>query len=191
MRTPARACGHWRTKEQERAGEGGTLKDSLAVGGTGVGEVPALGWGWGRVVERGRGEGGGGKGNAVVCKLATRLVVEDAARDCGATVVRTAVGEVHVARRIVELRAPIGGEGNGGVMYAALHVGRDAPVAAALVLALLARTGRRVSEWVAAAPRYAIVKAKLQRGTRNAERGLDDGDAALRNRLPEASPVPT
>src|SRR2546425_9418879 len=48
------------------------------------------------------------------------------------------------------------------------------PVAAALVLALLARTGRRVSEWVAAAPRYAIVKAKLARGTRNAARGLDD-----------------
>ena len=129
-------------------------------------------------------DGRGGKGSTlppmpplpavVVCNLSTSLVVEDAARDCGATVVRTPVGEVHVARKIVELRAPIGGEGNGGVMYAALHVGRDAPVAAALVLALLARTGRRVSEWVAAAPRYAIVKAKLQRGTRNAERGLDD-----------------
>jgi len=123
----------------------------------------------------------------VVCNLSTSLVVEDAARDCGATVVRTPVGEVHVARKIVELRAPIGGEGNGGVMYPALHVGRDAPVAAALVLALVARTGRRVSEWVAAAPRYAIVKAKLERGTRNAERGLDDVYAALRSRFPEAS----
>ena len=142
-------------------------------------------------------DGRGGKGSTlppmpplpavVVCNLSTSLVVEDAARDCGATVVRTPVGEVHVARKIVELRAPIGGEGNGGVMYAALHVGRDAPVAAALVLALLARTGRRVSEWVAAAPRYAIVKAKLQRGTRNAERGLDDVYAALRSRFPEAS----
>src|SRR5437667_303401 len=186
MGTPARACGHWRTKEQERAGEGGTLKDSLAVGG-------GRGGGYGRacggrgVWERGRGEGGGGKGNTVVCNLSTSLVVEDAARDCGATVVRTPVGEVHVARRIVELRAPIGGEGNGGVMYPALHVGRDAPVAAALVLALLARTGRRVSEWVAAAPRYAIVKAKLARGTRNAARGLDDVYAALRSRFPEAS----
>src|SRR5207253_2364817 len=142
-------------------------------------------------------DGRGGKGSTlppmpplpavVVCNLSTSLVVEEAARDCGATAVRTPVGEVHVARKIVELRAPIGGEGNGGVMYAALHVGRDAPVAAALVLALLARTGRRVSEWVAAAPRYAIVKAKLARGTRNAARGLDDVYAALRSRFPEAS----
>src|SRR2546428_13748018 len=72
-------------------------------------------------------------------------------------------------------------------MYPSLHAGRDAPVAAALLLTLLARDGRRVSELVAAAPRYAIVKAKVERGTRNAERGLEDVYAALRSRFPEAS----
>src|SRR5262247_2379491 len=91
----------------------------------------------------------------VVCNLSTSLVVEDAARDCGAELVRAAVGEAHVARAMIELGAPIGGEGNGGVMYTALHVGRDAPVGAALLLTLLARDGRKVSELVAAAPRYA------------------------------------
>ena len=129
---------------------------------------------------------GNGK-RVVVCNLSTSLVVEDAARECGAEVVRTPVGEVHVARAIVRLGAVIGGEGNGGVMYPALHAGRDAPVAAALLLTLLARDGRRVSELVAAAPRYAIVKAKAERGTRNAERGLEDVYAALRKRFPEAS----
>ena len=123
---------------------------------------------------------------SVVCNLSTSLVVEDAARECGAEVVRTPVGEVHVARTIVRLGAVIGGEGNGGVMYPALHAGRDAPVAAALLLTLLARDGRRVSELVAAAPRYAIVKAKAERGTRNAERGLEDVYAALRKRFPDA-----
>src|SRR2546428_1173550 len=72
-------------------------------------------------------------------------------------------------------------------MYPALHAGRDAPVAAALLLTLLARSGKRVSELVAAAPRYTIVKAKVERGTRNAERGLEDVYAALRRRFPEAS----
>ncbi|HVH68846.1 MAG TPA: phosphoglucosamine mutase [Gemmatimonadales bacterium] len=123
----------------------------------------------------------------VVCNLSTSLVVEDAAREFGAEVVRTPVGEVHVARKILALGAPIGGEGNGGVMYPALHVGRDAPVAAALLLTLLARSGTRVSELVAAAPRYVIVKAKLERGTRNAERGMEEIYAALRRRFPEAS----
>src|SRR5881396_707893 len=124
---------------------------------------------------------------SVVCNLSTSLVVEDAARECGAEVVRTRVGEVHVARAILRLAAVIGGEGNGGVMYPALHAGRDAPVAAALLLTLLARSGQRVSELVAAAPRYTIVKAKAERGTRNAERGLEDVYAALRRRFPDAS----
>ena len=131
--------------------------------------------------------GGTGGQGVVVCNLSTSLVVEDAARDCGADVVRTPVGEVHVARTIVRLGAAIGGEGNGGVMYPALHAGRDAPVAAALLLTLLARDGRRVSQLVSAAPRYAIVKAKAERGTRNAERGLEEVYAALRKRFPEAS----
>jgi len=139
-----------------------------------------------RAVLGGKREGGNGK-RVVVCNLSTSLVVEDAARECGAEVVRTPVGEVHVARAILRLAAVIGGEGNGGVMYPVLHAGRDAPVAAALLLTLLARDGRRVSELVAAAPRYAIVKAKAERRTRNAERGLEDVYAALRRRFPEAS----
>ena len=139
-----------------------------------------------RAVLGGNRDTGSGK-RVVVCNLSTSLVVEDAARECGAKVVRTPVGEVHVARAIFRLAAAIGGEGNGGVMYAALHAGRDAPVAAALLLTLLARDGRRVSEVVAAAPRYAIVKAKVERGTRHAERGLADVYATLRKRFPEAS----
>ena len=103
-------------------------------------------------------------GRSVVCNLSTSLVVEDAAREYGARVARAAVGEAHVARKIIALKAVIGGEGNGGVMYPALHVGRDAPVAGALVLSLLARERTTVSELVARAPRYTIVKAKVPRG---------------------------
>ncbi len=129
------------------------------------------------------GERGTGNGNrVVVCNLSTSLVVEDAARECGAEVVRTPVGEAHVARAILRLAAVIGGEGNGGVIYPALHVGRDAPVAAALALEWLARTGRPVSALVAAAPRYTIVKAKLPRGP-----ALEPVYAALRRRYADAT----
>jgi phosphomannomutase len=124
---------------------------------------------------------GSGRGPSVVCNLSTSLVVEDAARECGATLVRTPVGEAHVARKITELKAPIGGEGNGGVMYPALHVGRDAPVAAALALELLARAKRRISALVAAAPRYVIVKAKVPRGA-----ALERTYGALRRRFGDA-----
>ncbi|MEX2157673.1 MAG: phosphoglucosamine mutase [Gemmatimonadales bacterium] len=122
----------------------------------------------------------------VVCNLSTSLVVEDAAREFGTRVVRAPVGEAHVARKILKLGAAIGGEGNGGVMYSALHVGRDAPLAATLVLALLARDpgggGATVSELVERAPRYTIVKAKVPRGPR-----LEPVYAGLRRRFPDAA----
>jgi phosphomannomutase len=130
--------------------------------------------------------GGRASRRAVVCNLSTSLVVEDAAREFGAPVIRAPVGEAHVARKIIELNAMIGGEGNGGVMYPALHVGRDAPVALALVLSLLARERVTVGELVARAPRYTIVKAKLERGMRNAE-SMGQVYAALRADFPDAA----
>jgi phosphomannomutase len=98
----------------------------------------------------------------VVTNLSTSLVVDDAARPFGVEVRRAPVGEANVVEMMRETGAVIGGEGNGGVILPEVHLGRDAPVAAALVLALLAERGR-VSEVVNSAPRYAIVKAKIDR----------------------------
>lgn len=100
---------------------------------------------------------------AVVTNLSTSRVVSDAAAAHGTAVQLAPVGEVNVALAMLAAGATIGGEGNGGVILPALHAGRDAPVAAALVLHLVASTGQTVSELVAGAPRYAIVKDKLDR----------------------------
>jgi phosphomannomutase len=118
----------------------------------------------------------------VVVNLSTSLVVEDAARDFGARFVRAPVGEAHVARAMRDEGALVGGEGNGGVMLPALHIGRDAPLGVALILQLLMQSGHTVSELVGQHPRYAIVKAK---GPRGAElRPLYD---ALRARFSDAA----
>ncbi len=118
----------------------------------------------------------------VVVNLSTSLVVEDAARSRGARFVRAPVGEANVARAIRDEEALIGGEGNGGVMFPALHIGRDAPLGVALILHLLAATGATLSQLVAAAPRYTIVKAKGPRGPEL--RPLYD---RLRQRFPDAT----
>jgi phosphomannomutase len=101
----------------------------------------------------------------VVVNLSTSLVVEDAARRVGARVVRAPVGEANVARAIRDQKAAIGGEGNGGVMYPALHIGRDAPLGVALILHLVATSGVTVAGLVEASPRYTIVKAKGPRSS--------------------------
>jgi phosphomannomutase len=117
----------------------------------------------------------------VVVNLSTSLVVDDAAAAFGTMVTRAPVGEANVARAIQQTAAVIGGEGNGGVMLPALHVGRDAPLAAALVLDLLARTERSVADLVNGSPRYTIVKAKAPRGP-----DLDPVYAALGRAFPSA-----
>lgn len=119
----------------------------------------------------------------VVANLSTSLVVEDAAIQGGARFVRAPVGEAHVARAIRDEGALIGGEGNGGVILPALHIGRDAPLGVALILLHLVRETRPVSALVAAAPRYQIVKAKIKRGA-----DLHAAYVALRARFSDAAP---
>jgi phosphomannomutase len=118
----------------------------------------------------------------VVTNLSTSLVVDDAARAHGVVVERAPVGEANVVERMVARGAVVGGEGNGGVILPAVHLGRDAPVAAALALLLLADRGEPVSRIVDSAPRYAIVKAKVPRpaGT------LEPWYQALRRLVPGA-----
>ena len=118
----------------------------------------------------------------VVANLSTSLVVEDAARELGARFVRAPVGESNVVKTMQQEGARIGGEGNGGVILPALHLGRDAPLGVALILQYLARESRTVSALVAAAPRYRIVKAKVKRGA-----DLEKAYGALLERFPEAS----
>ena len=99
----------------------------------------------------------------VVTNLSTSRVVEDVASEAGVPFFRAPVGEINVARRMQAEGAVVGGEGNGGVILPEIHLTRDAHVAAVLVLQLLLETGSTVSELVADAPSYAIVKDSVAR----------------------------
>ena len=119
----------------------------------------------------------------VVTNLSTSRIIDDIAQEAGAEVIRAPVGEVNVATRMRDENAAIGGEGNGGVILRELHLGRDAPVAAALVLQLLHEEGGSLSAIVGRYPRYVIVKDKLDRPSSALDRVYD----ALRASFPGAS----
>ena len=99
----------------------------------------------------------------LVTNLSTSRIVDDIAEEQGRRVIRAPVGEVNVATRMRAENAPIGGEGNGGVILTEVHLGRDAPLGAALMLQLLLEEGKSLSDIVASYPRYSIVKDKLDR----------------------------
>ncbi|MBQ7712087.1 MAG: phosphoglucosamine mutase [Bacteroidales bacterium] len=76
----------------------------------------------------------------------------------GCSYAASAVGEVNVTTLMKSTHAIIGGEGNGGVIYPALHYGRDALVGVALFLTLLAKKNMKVSALRKTYPEYIISK---------------------------------
>jgi phosphomannomutase len=101
------------------------------------------------------------KGNTVSNMSSTRAL-RDVTEQHGGTYAASAVGEVNVVEMMRKTNAVIGGEGNGGVIYPALHSGRDALVGIALFLTYLAKKKMKVSELKATYPQYAISKNKIQ-----------------------------
>jgi phosphomannomutase len=118
----------------------------------------------------------------IVTNLSTSRIVDDIAHEQNRRVIRAPVGEVNVATRMRSEKAPVGGEGNGGVILSELHLGRDAPLGAVLILQLLLEEGKKLSEIVASYPRYSIVKDKLDRPSAP----LDAVYASLQKAFPDA-----
>jgi len=99
----------------------------------------------------------------VVTNLSTSRLLDDVADAAGVRLERASVGEINVARRMQRSGATIGGEGNGGVILPDVHLTRDAPVAAALILQLLAEEEGPVERIARSIGRYEIVKEKVPR----------------------------
>lgn len=99
-------------------------------------------------------------GNIVV-NLSTTRAVEDVAKSFRCEVFRSPVGEANVVVKMKEVDAVIGGEGSGGVIYPALHYGRDALVGAVITLQHLLEFGGKMSELKQALPQYYIAKSKI------------------------------
>ena len=97
-----------------------------------------------------------------VSNLSSSRALSDIAAKHRCPYVASAVGEVNVTSLMRHIRAVIGGEGNGGIIYPELHYGRDALVGVALFLTLLAKSGKKVSELKKDYPQYAIAKTKVE-----------------------------
>lgn len=103
----------------------------------------------------------GHPGNTV-SNLSSTRALRDITEAAGGQYFASAVGEVNVVAKMKEKNALIGGEGNGGVIYPALHYGRDALVGVALFLTLLAKRKTTASALRKGYPDYFISKNKVQ-----------------------------
>ncbi|WP_026998248.1 phosphoglucosamine mutase [Eisenibacter elegans] len=101
---------------------------------------------------------------ATVSNLSSTQALRDITEKAGQPYYSAAVGEVNVVAKMKEVEAVIGGEGNGGVIYPALHYGRDALVGVALMLSYMARSNKSAAMLRSQYPKYVIVKNKITLG---------------------------
>ncbi len=113
------------------------------------------------------------KAGPCATNLSSSRVAEDVAKKHGQKCYRSAVGEINVVKKMQEVNAVIGGEGNGGVINPDLHYGRDALVGVAMILQLLAERNVTSDEYRNSLPDYSMRKSKMQLAQ-------IDGDAILR-----------
>lgn len=97
-----------------------------------------------------------------VSNLSSSRALKDITEKNGGTYEASAVGEVNVVAKMKANNAVIGGEGNGGIIYPALHYGRDSLVGIALFLTYMAKSGKKVSELRASYPNYYMSKQKIE-----------------------------
>ncbi len=103
-------------------------------------------------------------GGILVVNVASSRMFDDIAKRRGAKIYRTPVGEAYVAHRMREVGATVGGEGScGGVILPDFHMGRDGPLAAAMILEVMASRGKSVSQLVDELPKYHTLRVNLPR----------------------------
>ncbi|ASJ04167.1 phosphoglucosamine mutase [Thermococcus barossii] len=102
-------------------------------------------------------ENGGG---LLVTTIATSNLLDDVASKNNAEVLRTKVGDLIVARALLEHGGTIGGEENGGVIFPDFVLGRDGAMTTAKIVEIFAKSGKKFSELIDELPKYYQFKTK-------------------------------
>lgn len=102
------------------------------------------------------------RGGNTVSNLSSTRALDDISLKYGGKRFAAAVGEVNVLAEMQRVKAVIGGEGNGGVIFPEIHSGRDALTGIALILSSLARNKQTALELRGSFPDYSIAKLKME-----------------------------
>jgi phosphomannomutase len=101
------------------------------------------------------------KGNTVSNMSSTKALKEVTIKR-GGEYTPSAVGEVNVVKKMKEVNAVIGGEGNGGIIVPDFHYGRDALIGIGLFLTHLAEYKKSIKSLRGTYPDYFISKNKIE-----------------------------
>lgn len=119
------------------------------------------------------------KTGTAAANLSTSRMIDDVAAVAGGSVFRTAVGEANVAEAMVKHNCIIGGEGNGGIIDLRVGPVRDSFVGMAMVLQLMAETGKAVSTLADELGGYVMIKTKYPANKQQAQAIIEKARAVF------------
>jgi phosphomannomutase / phosphoglucomutase len=98
----------------------------------------------------------------IVTPVSSSTLIKDVAVANKGTIIWTKVGSVTVSQEMKKVKAKLGGEENGGVFYGPHQAVRDGAMTTALILEIMANTGKKLSQLVVEQPQYFIEKGKIE-----------------------------
>jgi len=102
------------------------------------------------------------KGEIVVTPVSSSYLVKEISDKYGGKMVWTKVGSTIVSQTMKKLKAKLGGEENGGVFYGPHQPVRDGAMTTTLILDIMTKTGKKLSQLLAELPHYFIEKDKIE-----------------------------
>jgi phosphomannomutase/phosphoglucomutase len=97
----------------------------------------------------------------IVTPVSSSTLIKDIADAHHGKIVWTKVGSVTVAQTMKKLKAKLGGEENGGIFYGPHQPVRDGAMSTALILEIMAKTGKKLSALIGELPAYFLEKGKV------------------------------
>ncbi|HSQ01966.1 MAG TPA: phosphoglucosamine mutase [Methanobacterium sp.] len=101
-------------------------------------------------------------GGIIVTTVATSAAIYDIAEEYGGKVIATKVGDLLVARELKNRNGLFGGEENGGLIFPDFVYGRDAALATAKIIEIIAKEAKPLSELIEELPKYCSAKLKVE-----------------------------
>ena len=101
-------------------------------------------------------------GGIIVTTVATSAAIYDIAEEYGGEVIATKVGDLLVARELKNRNGLFGGEENGGLIFPDFVYGRDAALATAKIIEIIAKEAKPLSELIEELPKYCSAKLKVE-----------------------------
>lgn len=98
----------------------------------------------------------------IVTPVSSSTLIKDTVEAYKGQLIWTKVGSVTVSQTMKAENANLGGEENGGIFYRPHQAVRDGAMTTALLLNIMAETGKSLAELIAEQPQYFLEKAKIE-----------------------------